>query len=176
MSPTVWAVTIALSFYPAMALVVMCLEYLDDRAARAQVRQQRRDRAAAAEREKRSEELRGIAARADKLRAEAESAQAVAAKAYQEASKATADAWADLARAWANKSAVAPGRRLALEEALREVGLPRSPGAQEVRARKRFLFRAYHPDRFPPGPERAWAEERFKRANACFQEIEKVIR
>ena len=52
-----------------------------------------------------------------------------------------------------------------------------SPGAteEEVRAAYRALARRWHPDRFMPGPEREWANQKMTEINTAYAEFTKNI-
>ena len=47
-----------------------------------------------------------------------------------------------------------------------------SPGSsrEQVRAAYRALARRWHPDRFPEGPERLWAEQKMTSINIAYHE------
>ena len=49
------------------------------------------------------------------------------------------------------------------------LGLPVSASREEIRAAYRALARRWHPDRFLPGPERDWANEKMAQINAAYR-------
>lgn len=48
------------------------------------------------------------------------------------------------------------------------LGLTRDADEDEIRAAHRELARRWHPDRFMPGPERIWAEDRMEKINTAY--------
>ena len=54
-------------------------------------------------------------------------------------------------------------------DAYKVLGIPPTATKDEVRAAYRALARRWHPDRFMPGPERDWANEKMARINAAYR-------
>ena len=50
------------------------------------------------------------------------------------------------------------------------LGVAEGAKREEIRAAYRKLARRWHPDRFTPGPEREWANERMAEINAAYHE------
>jgi molecular chaperone DnaJ len=50
------------------------------------------------------------------------------------------------------------------------LGIAPGAGADEIKSAYRMLARKWHPDRFPEGPERMWAEERMIKLNRAYEE------
>ena len=49
------------------------------------------------------------------------------------------------------------------------LNVPRNASRDEIRAAYRNLARRWHPDRFMPGPERDWANDRMAEINAAYR-------
>ena len=56
------------------------------------------------------------------------------------------------------------------------LGISAASSVEEVRAAYRSLARRWHPDRFAPGPERAWASEHMAEINSAYQTLLKKAR
>ena len=50
------------------------------------------------------------------------------------------------------------------------LNIPRTATRDEIRAAYRDLARRWHPDRFMPGPERDWANEKMAAINAAYRQ------
>lgn len=57
------------------------------------------------------------------------------------------------------------------EEHYRVLGIEKTATPQEIRAAYRKLAARWHPDRFPEGPERAWAESRMILINEAYNAL-----
>ena len=49
------------------------------------------------------------------------------------------------------------------------LNVPRTATREEIRAAYRLMARRWHPDRFMPGPERDWANEKMADINAAYR-------
>ena len=49
------------------------------------------------------------------------------------------------------------------------LNIPKTATRDEIRTAYRDLARRWHPDRFMPGPERDWANERMATINAAYR-------
>ena len=49
------------------------------------------------------------------------------------------------------------------------LNIPATASLDEIRAAYRNLARRWHPDRFMPGPERDWANEKMAAINAAYR-------
>ena len=54
------------------------------------------------------------------------------------------------------------------------LGVEKSASVTEIRRVHRDLARRWHPDRFPAGPERLWAESKMVEINTAFEEALKL--
>lgn len=68
------------------------------------------------------------------------------------------------------KPALSP-EELALKEAFRTVGLAEHASEANIRAHRKNQLGHFHPDKWPEGKERRFAEQTFKRLNGAFQVI-----
>lgn len=50
------------------------------------------------------------------------------------------------------------------------LGIPKSADENEIRKAYRDMARRWHPDRFPEGPERLWAEQKMTSINIAYHE------
>ena len=57
-----------------------------------------------------------------------------------------------------------------MPDAYEILGLPHTASESEVRRAYRDLARRWHPDRFPEGPERMWAEQKMVAINIAYNE------
>jgi molecular chaperone DnaJ len=56
------------------------------------------------------------------------------------------------------------------------LGIPAASGVADIRNAYRSLARRWHPDRFAPGPERAWASDHMAEINGAYQALMKKAR
>ena len=61
-------------------------------------------------------------------------------------------------------------REISVPDAYEILGLRRSASESEIRHAYRDLARRWHPDRFPEGPERMWAEQKMTAINIAYNE------
>lgn len=54
-------------------------------------------------------------------------------------------------------------------DAYKVLDIPPTASREEIRAAYRKLARRWHPDRFMPGPERDWANDKMARINAAYR-------
>ena len=57
-----------------------------------------------------------------------------------------------------------------MADAFKVLGIDKTSSEEEVRRAHRELARRWHPDRFPEGPERMWAESRMIQINLAFED------
>ena len=55
-------------------------------------------------------------------------------------------------------------------DAFKVLDIPPTATKDEIRAAYHVLARRWHPDRFPSGPERDWANEKMAKINAAYRE------
>lgn len=60
---------------------------------------------------------------------------------------------------------------MAMATAHEVLGVDKNASVTEIRRAHRELARRWHPDRFAPGPERMWAENRMTEINQAFEEV-----
>ncbi len=58
-----------------------------------------------------------------------------------------------------------------MEDPYALLGVKRDAAEEEIRSAFRQLARRWHPDRFPEGPERMWAEDKMARINEAYKLI-----
>ncbi len=60
-----------------------------------------------------------------------------------------------------------------MADAYQILGVAKDATEEEIRSAHRSLARRWHPDRFPEGPERLWAEEKMIQINLAYEEVMK---
>ena len=55
------------------------------------------------------------------------------------------------------------------------LGIEKNAGEREIRRAYRDMARRWHPDRFPEGPERMWAEQKMTAINIAYHEAMEAV-